>query len=76
MAGQADQGNPESKARPGQRRMARDCIRQIAGFIARVAVLNGFTAHGIAVTKAVQQVRLGKEALRPSADLGNRAADQ
>ena len=35
----------------GQRRMARDCDRQVAEFQVRVAVLNGCTALGIPVTK-------------------------
>ena len=33
--------------------MARDVDRQVAGFQVRVAVLNGFTALGIPVAKAV-----------------------
>ena len=37
----------------GQRLMARDFDRQVAEFQVRVAVLNGFTALGIPVTKAV-----------------------
>jgi hypothetical protein len=35
----------------GQRLMARDFDRQVAEFQVRVAVLNGFTALGIPVTK-------------------------
>jgi hypothetical protein len=35
----------------GQRLMARDFDRQIAEFQVRVAVLNGYTALGIPVTK-------------------------
>lgn len=35
----------------GQRLMARDFDRQVAEFQVRVAVLNGFTALGILVTK-------------------------
>ena len=35
----------------GQRLMARDFDRQVAEFQVRVAVLNGFTARGIPVTK-------------------------
>ena len=35
----------------GQRLMARDFDRQVAAFQVRVAVLNGFTALGIPVTK-------------------------
>ena len=38
---------------PGQRLMARDLDRQVAEFQVRVAVLNGFTALGIPVTKVV-----------------------
>ena len=37
----------------GQRLMARDFDRPVAEFHVRVEVLNGFTAHGIAVTKVV-----------------------
>ena len=37
----------------GQRLMARDFDRQVAKFQVRVAVLNGFTALGIPVTKVV-----------------------
>ena len=37
----------------GQRLMARDFDRQVAEFQVRVAVLNGYTALGIPVTKAV-----------------------
>ena len=37
----------------GQRLMARDFDRQVAEFQVRVAVLNGFTALGIPVTKLV-----------------------
>ena len=35
----------------GQHLMARDFDRQVAEFQVRVAVLNGFTARGIPVTK-------------------------
>jgi hypothetical protein len=38
----------------GQRLMARDFDRQVAEFQVRVAVLNGFTALGIPVTKALE----------------------
>ena len=38
---------------PGQRLSARDFDRQVAEFQVRVAVLNGFTALGIPVTKVV-----------------------
>ncbi|PIL17130.1 transposase ISSpo9 [Puniceibacterium antarcticum] len=37
----------------GQRLMARDFDRQVAQVQARVAILNGYTALGIPVTKAV-----------------------
>ena len=37
----------------GQRLMARDFDRQVAEFQVRVAVLNGYTARGIPVTKVV-----------------------
>ncbi len=37
----------------GQRLMARDFDRQVAEFQVRVAVLNGYTAPGIPVTKLV-----------------------
>ena len=37
----------------GQRFMARDFDRQVAEFQVRVAVLNGYTALGIPVTKVV-----------------------
>jgi hypothetical protein len=37
----------------GQRLMARDFDRQVAGFHVRVSVLNGYTAPGIPVTKVV-----------------------
>lgn len=36
---------------PGQRLIARDFDRQVAEFQVRVAVLNGYTALGIPVTK-------------------------
>ena len=37
----------------GQHRMVRDFDRQVAGFQVRGAVLNGYTAPGIPVTKGV-----------------------
>ena len=37
----------------GQHRMARDFDRQVAEFQVRGAVLNGYTALGIPVTKGV-----------------------
>jgi len=37
----------------GQRPMARDFDREVAQFRVRVAVLNGYTATGIPVTKVV-----------------------
>ena len=56
----------------GQRLMARDFDRQVAEFQVRVAVLNGYTALGIPVTKVAGWVCQGKGAVRPSADLCNR----
>ena len=56
----------------GQRLKARDFNRQLVEFQVRVAVLNGFTALGIPVTKVMGQVCPGKAELRPSADLRNR----
>jgi hypothetical protein len=50
-----------------QRLMAHDFDRQVAEFQRRVAVLNGFTALGIAVTNVAGQVYPGKGAVRPSA---------
>ena len=57
----------------GQRLMARDFDRQVAEFQVRVAVLNGFTALGIPVTKVTVEVCPGEGEVRPSADLCNRA---
>jgi hypothetical protein len=37
----------------GQRLMARDFDRQVAEVLVRVAILNGYTALGIPVTKSV-----------------------
>jgi len=37
----------------GQRLMARDTNRHVADVQARVPILNGYTAHGIPVTKTV-----------------------
>ena len=37
----------------GQRLMARDFDRQVAEVQARIAVMNGYTAPGIPVTKTV-----------------------
>jgi len=37
----------------GQRLIARDFGRQVAEFLVRVAVMNGFTALGIPVTEAM-----------------------
>jgi hypothetical protein len=56
----------------GQRLMARDFDRQVAEVQVRVAILNGYTALGIPVTKAVGSIRPGKGENRPSADLRNR----
>ncbi len=58
----------------GQRLMARDFDRQVAEFQVRVAVLNGFTALGIPVTKVVGQVCPPEGTVRPSDDLRNRAS--
>ena len=49
---------------PVNRLVARDFDRQVAEFQIRVAVLNGFTALGIPVTKAMEQVCLGKGEVR------------
>ena len=38
---------------PGQRLLKRDFDRQVAEFRVRVVAVNGFTALGIPVTKAV-----------------------
>jgi hypothetical protein len=53
--------------------MARDFDHQVAEFQVRVAVLNGYTALGIPVTKVAGKVCPGIGAVRPSADLCNRA---
>ncbi len=37
----------------GQRQMARHCDRQMAEVQVRIAVLNGYTALGIPITKTV-----------------------
>lgn len=47
--------------------------RQVAEFQVRVAVLNGYTALGIPVTKVVGYVCPGIGEVRPSDDLCNRA---
>jgi hypothetical protein len=52
--------------------MARDFDRQVAEVQVRVAILNGYTALGIPVTKAVGQIRLGKGENRSSADMRNK----
>lgn len=57
----------------GQRLTARDFDRQVAEIQIRVAVRNGFTALGIAVTKVVEKLRPGEGAVRLSADLCSRA---
>jgi hypothetical protein len=44
--------------------MARDFARQIAELQVRAAVLNGYTARGIPVTRPAGQVRLGKATFR------------
>ena len=56
----------------GQRLMARDFDRQVAEFQVRVAILNGYTALGIPVTKVVEKVCPAEGEVRPSADLCNR----
>ncbi|PIL21337.1 hypothetical protein P775_04935 [Puniceibacterium antarcticum] len=56
----------------GQRLMALDFERQVAQVQVRIAVLNGDTARGIAVTKAVVGIPLAKGWPSPSADLCNR----
>jgi hypothetical protein len=53
----------------GQRLSARDFDRQVAEFQVRVAILNGFTALGIPVTKVVGQACPGTGEVRPPADL-------
>ena len=57
----------------GQRPMVRGFDRQVAGLLVRVAVLNGFTALGIPVTRVAGSVRPGAGAVRPSAALCNKA---
>ena len=54
--------------------MARDFDRQVAEFQVRVAVLNGYPAPGILVTKVAGQVCPGIGAVQPSANLCNRCA--
>ena len=61
---------------PGQRLMARDFDRQVAEFQVRMAVLNGYTALGISVTKVAGQVCPGEGEVRPSTDLCNKAPSQ
>jgi hypothetical protein len=56
----------------GQRLMARNFDRQVAEVQVRIAVLNGYTARGIRVTKAVSSTCLEKGESCPSADLWNR----
>jgi hypothetical protein len=46
---------------PGQRLMARDFDRQVAEVHVRIAFLNGYTAVGIPVTKAMVKSTWGKE---------------
>ena len=53
----------------GQRLMARDFNRQVAEVQVRIAILNGYTALGIPVTKAVGQIRLWKGEKRPTVSL-------
>lgn len=54
--------------------MAPGFDRQIAELQIRIAVLNGYTALGIAVTKAAAYVRPGKGKRRSSTNLCNRVA--
>ena len=56
----------------GQRLVARDFDRQVAELQVRIADLNGYTAQGIPVTKAVELVRPQKAEPRQSPDLCNR----
>ena len=53
----------------GQRLMARDFDRLVAEFQIGVAVLNGYTALRIPVTKVVEQVCPAERTARPSDDL-------
>jgi hypothetical protein len=55
----------------GQRLMARNFDRQVAEVQVRIAVLNGYTACGIRVTKAVSSTCLEKGVSCPSADSWN-----
>ena len=52
--------------------LLRNFDRRVAEFQIREAVLNGFTAPAIPVTKIAVQVCPGKVELRPSTDLCNR----
>jgi formylmethanofuran dehydrogenase subunit C len=58
----------------GQRLTARDFDRQVAEFQVCVAVLDGYTALDIPVTKVAGQVCAKKSVVRPSANLCKRAA--
>ncbi len=58
---------------PGQRLSATDFDRQVAEVKVHVAVLNGFTAPGTAITEVAGKVCPGKGDVRPSPDLCNRA---
>ena len=55
-------------------RMARDFDRQVVEVQVRIAILNGYAALGIPVTKFLGLIRLAKGEHRPSADLCNRVA--
>jgi hypothetical protein len=59
-----------------KRLMAHDFDRQVAEFQVRVAVHNGYTALGIHVTKVAAQVCRATGAVRPRADLCNRAVSR
>ncbi len=56
-----------------QRLMARDFDRQVAEVQVRIAVMNGYTALGIPVTKPEGSIRPGKGEPRVSQALSNRA---
>ena len=60
----------------GQRLIAPNFDRQVAEVQVRIAVLNGYTALGIPVTKAVGQIRLWKGEKRPTVNLRNKVASQ
>jgi transposase len=55
----------------GQRLMARDFDRQVAEIQVRIAIMNGYTALGMPVTKTAGKLCPGKGALRSAAALCN-----